>query len=119
MAFPPKNLAKTNAEAANYLASCGRDKTTKLWNALTGDLIHCFRGHENWVRDVIIHRNGDYIITCGDDKTIRVFDIDNKRELRALEGLHKAFIGSIVMHRALPIMISGGNDSIINVVDLR
>ena len=34
-----------------------------------------FLGHDNWVRSVFLHPSSKYIISCGDDKTIRVFDI--------------------------------------------
>jgi platelet-activating factor acetylhydrolase IB subunit alpha len=34
-----------------------------------------FDCHENWVRSVIIHPTGKFIISCSDDKTIRVLDV--------------------------------------------
>ena len=101
------------------LVSGGRDNMVKLWNALTGSLLHCFDGHANWVRDVIIHPTGNYIISCSDDKTIRVFDVANKRCLRVLEQLHKGFISSLAMHSKFPVLVSGSSDSSINVIGLR
>jgi WD40 repeat protein len=34
-----------------------------------------FTCHENWVRQVIFHSSFKYIISCSDDKTIRILDI--------------------------------------------
>ena len=120
IAFPPKNLSKANTDAEIYLASGSRDKTVKLWNSVTGELMHCFDPHTNWVRGCLIHPTGNYIISCSDDKSIRVLDIANKRCLRVIEDSHKSsFIGSIAMHSSYPVMVSGGNDYNINVLSLR
>ena len=69
------SAAKRMAEAENYLASGGRDRTVRLWNIVSMECIAIFSSHENWVRSVIIHPSGNYIISCGDDRTIRVLDI--------------------------------------------
>ena len=34
-----------------------------------------FASHENWVRCVIFHPSGKYLISSSDDKTIRILDI--------------------------------------------
>jgi WD40 repeat protein len=38
-----------------------------------------FTCHENWVRQVIFHSSFKYIISCSDDKTIRILDIKVSR----------------------------------------
>ena len=47
----------------------------KLWDPLKGTCLMTFNAHENWVRAVIFHPSFKYIISCSDDKTIRVLDI--------------------------------------------
>ena len=47
----------------------------KLWDPLKAICLMTFTVHDNWVRSVIIHPNGKYIISAGDDKSIRVLDI--------------------------------------------
>ncbi len=37
----------------NTLASCGADRTVKLWNILDGRCLMTFKGHANWVMSVI------------------------------------------------------------------
>ena len=40
-----------------------------------GQCLAVYTTHENWVRGVLLHSSGKYIISCSDDKSIRVFDI--------------------------------------------
>jgi platelet-activating factor acetylhydrolase IB subunit alpha len=94
----------------DYLASGSRDRTVKLWKVSEGVCICTFKAHENWVRCVLIHPSGNYVISCADDKSIRVFDIKNNRCLRSLDGAHNHFITSLDMHHTLPILVSGGVD---------
>lgn len=62
-------------DARDYLASGGRDRTVRLWKVSSGECLAVFKNHENWVRSVLIHPSGNYIISAGDDRSIRVFDI--------------------------------------------
>jgi platelet-activating factor acetylhydrolase IB subunit alpha len=47
----------------------------KLWDALQGQCLMTFAAHENWVRCVTFHPSFKFIISCSDDKTIRIMDI--------------------------------------------
>ena len=38
--------------------------------------------HENWVRGVLLHASGKFIVSCSDDKSIRVYDIKVRCLLR-------------------------------------
>ncbi len=62
-----------------YLASGSRDRTVKLWDALQGVCLMTFTAHENWVRCVLFHPSFKYILSCSDDKSIRVMDIKVRR----------------------------------------
>lgn len=94
----------------DYLASASRDRTVRLWKLSEISCIGVFKSHENWVRSVVLHPSGNYIISSSDDKTIRVFDIKANRCLRTLENAHSHFIGSIDMHHTLPILVSASVD---------
>ena len=69
--------AKQQDETAswNHLVSGARDKSVRLWNITTEECLGVFTHHENWVRSVLLHPSGNYIISAGDDRTIRVVDL--------------------------------------------
>jgi platelet-activating factor acetylhydrolase IB subunit alpha len=94
----------------DYLASGSRDRTVRLWKLSEAACLATFVAHENWVRSVLIHPSGNYVISASDDKTIRVFDVAGKRCLRVLEKAHDHFVTSIAMHPTLPVLVSGGVD---------
>lgn len=47
-------------------------------------------GHDNWVRGVMFHPKGKYLISCSDDKTLRIWDYKNKRCAKTLAA-HEHF----------------------------
>lgn len=132
-----------------YAISCGRDKLIKIWklplpefNALKGhpvanpmnpygECIKEIRGHKSWVRDLQVHYNGKYIISCSDDQTIKFWDLETLstghgvvEPVKVLQG-HESFVNCISI--ASPrgeeatddnlrcYLVSGGADSRINV----
>ena len=102
-----------NADAVDYLVSGARDRTVRLWRIASASCVAVFNAHENWVRSVVLHPSGQYVISSSDDKTIRVFDIKAQRCLRTLEAAHEHFVTSLDMHPTLPILVSGSVDATI------
>jgi len=94
----------------DYLASGSRDRTVRLWKISEAACIAIFKAHENWVRSVLIHPSGNYVLSSSDDKSIRVFDIKNNRCLRTLEEAHSHFVTDLAMHHTLPILVSTSVD---------
>lgn len=61
-------------------ASVSRDRRILLWDLNTGAITRCIEGHE---RDVLsICADDRHLYTSGDDKTLRVWDIDSGAPLR-------------------------------------
>ncbi len=56
--------------ADGSIYSAGEDSIIKKWNTYTGNHIKSYHGHENAVRSIVIHEDGD-IISAGDDLKIR------------------------------------------------
>mmetsp|Transcript_11717 Transcript_11717/g.22460 ORF Transcript_11717/g.22460 Transcript_11717/m.22460 type:complete len:443 (+) Transcript_11717:385-1713(+) len=108
-----KKQRPQNADATDYLVSGARDRTVRLWRLASASCVAVFNAHENWVRSVILHPSGQYVISSSDDKTIRVFDIKAQRCLRTLEPAHDHFVTSIDMHPTLPILVSSSVDATI------
>jgi platelet-activating factor acetylhydrolase IB subunit alpha len=106
------NVVTKHLETArSFLASGGRDRSVRLWNILTLSCLHVFQIHDNWVRSVLIHPSGNYIFAAGDDRSIRVLDINSQRCLRHLEEAHPHFVTSLSMHPTLPILVSASVDT--------
>jgi platelet-activating factor acetylhydrolase IB subunit alpha len=94
----------------DYLTSGSRDRTVRLWKISEATCLMVLKAHDNWVRAVLIHPNGNYILSSSDDKSIRVFDIKAQRCLRTLENAHSHFVGALDVHATLPILVSGSVD---------
>lgn len=61
-------------------------------------------GHDNWVRGVLFHPGGKFIVTCADDKTLRIWDYKNKRCMKTLCA-HEHFVTSLGKRPPPPILI--------------
>ena len=59
----------------------GRDKSVNLWDAESGRLLASFAGHQEDVEAVAFYPGGKRIISVSEDKTIKVWDIAEKRLL--------------------------------------
>jgi WD40 repeat protein len=66
LAFDPKG--KT-------LASGSRDKTIKLWDVATGDLLRHFKGHNDSVHSLAFDATGQILASSSTDRTIRLWDV--------------------------------------------
>ena len=66
----------------------------QVWEVFSGICLFTLHGHDNWVRGVMFHPGGKYIISTSDDKTLRVWDISNKRNTKTIEA-HSHFCTSV------------------------
>ena len=78
----------------DLIASSSRDKTIKIWNAKTGQLIRTLAGHTDWVLSSVFSPDGRYIASSSNDKTIKIWDVKNGKEVRSLTG-HAGSVTSV------------------------
>lgn len=57
------------------------------------------RADDNWVRALIFHPSGKFLLSASDDKTIRTWDLATGRCLKTLEA-HGHFVTTMVWGRA-------------------
>ncbi|ODO05217.1 nuclear distribution protein PAC1 [Cryptococcus wingfieldii CBS 7118] len=92
--------ANTRAKAPGaFVATGSRDKTIKLWDALSGQLLRTFVGHDNWIRALVFHPTGKYLLSASDDKTIKVWDIATGRCAKTIDA-HGHFVTCMTWGRA-------------------
>lgn len=56
-----------------YIVTAGKDKTARVWEALTGNEVAILRGHEGEITNAQFSPDGKYIVTASDDGTVRVY----------------------------------------------
>jgi len=61
----------------NYVVSCSKDKTVKVWDAATGTCLRTLTGHTAIIKSLDISDDGNKIVSGGDDSTIKVWDLNN------------------------------------------
>jgi platelet-activating factor acetylhydrolase IB subunit alpha len=101
-----------------FILTGGRDKLIKLFLSQTGELLHTFTGHDNWVRSLSLHPSGKYLYSCSDDKTIRVWDLNFGKEKKKVDA-HDHFVAVVKFNPKYAIIGSAGNDLAIKIWNLK
>jgi GTPase SAR1 family protein len=68
------------------IASSSADRTVRVWDAESGQLLRTLEGHGNRVSSVAWMGDGHRLASGSDDHTIRVWDAESGQLLRTLEG---------------------------------
>ncbi|MDD5058981.1 MAG: caspase family protein [Sideroxydans sp.] len=73
----------------SILATCTdrNEKTIKLWNVASGQVLHTLSGHSNKAISVAFSPDGRTLASGSYDYTIKLWDVASGRELRTLSGL--------------------------------
>ncbi|KAL9124356.1 MAG: hypothetical protein Q9217_006306 [Psora testacea] len=92
------------SSSGEFLATGSRDKSIKIWDS-RGTLIKTLIGHDNWVRGVLFHPGGKYLLSISDDKSIRCWDLSQEGKcVKTIDDAHSHFVSCI---RWAPGVIKG------------
>lgn len=99
-------LAPSINSSAEFVATGGRDRMIKIWDA-RGQLIQTLIGHDSWVRSIVFHPSGRFLLSVGDDGTLRSWDLADGGRLKATSDDQGGFVNCI---RWVPAYTSPASD---------
>lgn len=114
------SLTKLDKTSAWFAVSWSRDKTIRVWSS-RGDPLLILRGHDNWVRGVVLHPAGRYLVSVSDDKTMRCWDLEQGGRCIRVVDAHGHFVTCLawapddVNGRVRCVVATGGVDGQVKV----
>lgn len=101
------------------LAATGSaDYTAKIWDAISGAELRSFT-HKRIVKAVDISKSSRQIVTGGQDKLLRVWDIEHGQCTTTMEG-HQDIVRQVLwMKNNDHMVLSGGADQVVRMWDVR
>uniref|UniRef100_A0A7E4UX80 LisH domain-containing protein n=1 Tax=Panagrellus redivivus TaxID=6233 RepID=A0A7E4UX80_PANRE len=100
------------------LASAARDKAIRLWHVNKGICLHVITGHDNWIRGLVFHPTGKYLISVSDDKTMRTWCVEQKRQIKSMP-VHKQFVNGVDFHSFEPYVATASCDTTAKIWECR
>jgi WD40 repeat protein len=94
------------------IATASWDKTVKLWNAETGQLIRTLAGHTEAVRTVAFSPDRQRLVSASDDKTIKIWNTETGELMRTLAG-HTETVRTVAFSPDGQRIASASNDKTI------
>ncbi len=96
------------------LCSCSTDKSVKVWQIESLELIATFSGHADTVWGAKFTKDCDYIISCSSDLKIIVWDVKSQRIHRVMLG-HGNVVENISLSPSGKILVSCSRDHTLRV----
>jgi len=101
-----------------YFATGSSDRTIKIWNLASGQLMHTLTGHIMGVRGIAISDRHPYMFSCSEDKSVKCWDLEKNKVIRDYHG-HLSSVYTIDIHPTLDLIVTGSRDSSVKVWDIR
>ena len=94
------------------LVATGGDRTVKIWDVKTGDLVQTLQHHQDWVRSICFLLEGRILASGSDDQTVKLWDLKTNTQLAPLLT-HTSRVKTVVCNADQNILASSGDDGII------
>jgi len=102
---------------ATQAVSAAADYTAKIWDAVKGDEIMTLE-HKHIVKTAAFSKDGMNVVTGGNEKKLRIFDLNNPQNPQIFEG-HTQSISHIIIPPDPNLLISVAQEKCIRVLDTR
>ncbi|MEH2115319.1 nSTAND1 domain-containing NTPase [Nostoc sp.] len=100
------------------LASASDDKTIKLWNVKTGEVLHTLTEHNAKVNSVVFSPNEQILASASDDKTVKLWNIKTGKVIHTFTE-HNAKVNSVVFSRDGQTLASVSDDKTIKLWNVK
>ncbi len=91
----------------HLLASAGTDRTIKLWDSDTGNLLQTLQGHQSWVWAIAFHPQGHLLASASYDQTVKLWDVATGECQQTLQG-HDSSVLAVAFSPDGQWLASGG-----------
>lgn len=108
------NRTTTSSDGTRIAGALG-DRTVRLWDATTGELLSTYRGHSDLVMDVAFSPDGSELASGSYDKTIMIWQLGSNRH-RTLRG-HAGAVDEVEW-RDNARLVTGSRDGTIRMWDV-
>ena len=107
--------ALTFSPDSRRLASCGSDRTVRLWQ-IDGGACQVLRGHTDEVFAVAFHPDGTRLASAGRDRAVWLWDLARGEEVARLPG-HTSYVWSLAFSPDGTTLASGSGDRTVRLWD--
>ncbi len=114
-----ENAVQAIAYAPNgdLIASGGADRTVRLWNLTTRDLVRTYRGARAFITSIAISHDSKLIAAASIDGSIRVWSATSRRQRQLFSG-HQGAVNQISFAPDNRRLVSAGSDGTVRLWDL-
>ncbi len=104
--------------SGHILASPSGDRTIKLWDTITGQILHTLSDHTDRINDAAWSPDGTVIASASDDATIKLWDTCTGKCLKTLKG-HTAALMRVTFASDGQTLASGSDDGTVKLWEMR
>lgn len=109
-------FAVTFSPDDQQLVSAGGDRTLKVWNTATGELVRTLAHHTDIVHALAFRPQSAYCASAGADQTVRVWQPAIGRMVRIVRH-HDAAVFAVAWHPRGDRLFSAGEEGIVRIID--
>jgi WD40 repeat protein len=86
-----------------------KETSIKLFSSLTGEETGRLRGHTSWIPGLAFTPDGKRLVSAGADQTVRIWDLENRREPVLLRG-HRSEVNCVSVSADGKTIVTGCKD---------